>query len=161
MTDKTIEPNNSTSLLYFKLTLLEICRQKLNNARIKEHLETNPKSHIFKYINVNRNCNELCDIECFEIIEQKCFEIIEQKITKTYNCYGKSTNTEIVFSPCKVRNLFSVKKPVPKYLTSFVVYWFTRVGCNASYIGEKTHHLTTRIKERLETNPKSRIFKYI
>ena len=48
---------------------------------------------------------------------------------------------------------------MPKYLRSFVVYRFTCLGCNASYIGETTCHLTTRIKEHLKTDSKSHIFK--
>ena len=66
-----------------------------------------------------------------------------------------------VFTPFKVGDLFSVKESVPKYLRSFVVYRFTCPGCNASYIGETTRHLTTRIKEHLETDSKSHIFKHL
>lgn len=104
---KHVESSNCTSPLYFKLTLLEICRQELN-----------------------------------------------KNLPKTVNCYGKSTTIEIIFSPYKVGYLFNVKESVPKYLTSFAVYWFTCVECNVSYIGETAHHLATRIKEHLETNPK-------
>ena len=50
---------------------------------------------------------------------------------------------------------------MPKYLRSFVVNRFTCPGCNASYIGETTRHLTTRIKEHLETDSKSHIFKHL
>ena len=82
---------------------------------------------------------------------------IKQKVIKYCKYYCKSTNIKIVFSPFKVGNLFSVKGSVPKYLRSFVVYRFTCPGCNASYIGETTHHLTTRIKEHLETH----IFKHL
>ena len=59
--------------------------------------------------------------------------------------------------PFKVGDLFSVKESVPKYLRSFVVYRFTCPGCNASYIGETTCHLSTRIKEHLETDSKINI----
>ena len=38
-------------------------------TRIKEHWETDSKSHIFKHLNTNRNCKELCNTECFEIID--------------------------------------------------------------------------------------------
>ena len=83
---------------------------------------------------------------------------IKQKIVKhcKYDC--KSTNIKIAFSPFKVGDLFSVKESVPKYLRSFVVYIFTCPCCNASYIGETTRHLTTRIKEHSETDSKSHIF---
>ena len=76
-------------------------------------------------------------------------------------CYCKSTNMKIVFSPFKVGNLFSVKGSVPKYLRSSVVYRFTCPGCNASYIGETTRYLTTGIKEQLESDSKSHIFKHL
>ena len=68
---------------------------------------------------------------------------------------------EIVFSPFKVGNLFSVKGSVPKYLRSFVVYRFTCLGYNASYIGETTRYLATRMKEHLERDSKSHIFKHL
>ena len=86
---------------------------------------------------------------------------IKQKIIKHYQYYCKSTNIKIVFLPFKVGDLFSVKESVPKYLRSFVVYRFTCSGCNASYIGETTRHLSTRIKEHLETDSKSHIFKHL
>ena len=75
--------------------------------------------------------------------------------------YCKSTNIKILFSQFKVGDLFSVKESVPKYLRSFIVYRFTCPGCNASYIGETTRHLTTRIKEHLETDSKSQILKHL
>ena len=87
---------------------------------------------------------------------------IKQKIIKHCKYYCKSTNIKIVFSPFKVGDLFSVKESVPnKYLRSLVVYRFLCPGCNAGYIGETTRHLTTRIKEHLETDTKSHIFKHL
>ena len=86
---------------------------------------------------------------------------IKQKIIKHCKHYCKSTNIKIVFSPFKVGDLFSVKESVPKYLRSFVVYRFTCPGCSTSYIGKTTCHLTTRIKEHLETDSKSYIIKHL
>ena len=86
---------------------------------------------------------------------------IKQKFIKHCKYYSESTNIKIFFSPFKVGDLFSVKESVPKDLRSFVVYRFTCPGCNASYIGETTRHLTTRIKEHLETESKSHIFKHL
>ena len=57
--------------------------------------------------------------------------------------------------------MFNGKDPIPKFLKSFVVYKFFCPGCNASYIGETTHHLSTRIKEHLETDKKSYIFSHL
>ena len=86
---------------------------------------------------------------------------IKQKIIKNCKYYCKSANIKIVFSPFKVGHLFSVKESVPKYLRFFVVYRFPCPGCNASYNGEKTRHLTTRIKEHLETDSKSHNFQHL
>ena len=86
---------------------------------------------------------------------------IKQKIIKHCKYYCKSTNNKIVFSPFKVGDLFSVTESVPKYLRSFIVYRFTCPGWNASYIVETTRHLTTRIKEHIETDTKSHIFKHL
>ena len=63
---------------------------------------------------------------------------IKQEAIKHRKYYCKSINIKIDFSPFKVRDLFSVKESVPKYLRFFVVYRFTCPGCNASYIGETT-----------------------
>ena len=86
---------------------------------------------------------------------------IKQKIIKHCKYYCKSANIKIVFLPLRVGDLFSVKESVPKYLRSFVVYRFTCPGCNASYISETTRHLTTTIKEHLETDSKSHTFKHV
>ena len=45
--------------------------------------------------------------------------------------------------------MFSVKDPVPFDLRSRVVYKFLCAGCNASYIGETSRHLSTRVREHL------------
>ena len=71
---------------------------------------------------------------------------LENKI----NEYCKSLNIKIVITPFKVADMFNMKDPIPKSLKSFVVYKFVCPGCNASYIGETTHHSSTRIKEHLE-----------
>ena len=37
-------------------------------TRIKEHLQTETKSHILQHLNENSNCRDLCDDSCFVII---------------------------------------------------------------------------------------------
>ena len=54
--------------------------------------------------------------------------------------------------------MLNVKDSIPKSLKFFVVYKFVCQGCNACYIGETTHHFSTRIKYHLETDKKSHIF---
>ena len=57
--------------------------------------------------------------------------------------------------------MVNVKDPIPKFLKSFIVYEFPCPGCNTLYIGETTRHLSTRIKEHLETDKKSHIFAHL
>ena len=57
--------------------------------------------------------------------------------------------------------MFNVKDTILKFLKSFVVYKFVCPGCNTCYIGETTRHLSTRIKEHLETDKKSHIFAHL
>ena len=38
-------------------------------TRIKEHLQTDTKSHILQHLNENPNCRDLCDESCFIIID--------------------------------------------------------------------------------------------
>ena len=57
--------------------------------------------------------------------------------------------------------MVNMKDPIPTFLKSFVAYEFLCPGCNACYIGEKIRHLSTRIKEHLETNKKSHIFAHL
>ena len=68
----------------------------------------------------------------------------KQKMMKHCKYYCKRTNIKIAFSPFKVGYLYSIKESVFKYLKSF--------------IGEKTRHVTTKIKEHLETDSKSHSF---
>ena len=65
---------------------------------------------------------------------------------------------KIISTPFKVADMFNVKDPIPKSLKPFVDYKFVCPGCNVCYIGETTHHLSTRITEYLEANKKSHIF---
>ena len=57
--------------------------------------------------------------------------------------------------------MVNVKDPISKSLKSFVVNKFVCPGCNACYMSETTRHLSTRIKEHLETDKKSHIFAHL
>ena len=81
------------------------------------------------------------------------------KLHCKYCC--KNTNIKIAFPTFKVGDLFSVKNSVPKYPKYFIVYRFTCPGCNASDIGETTHHLSKKFKEHLKTDSKPHIFKHL
>ena len=74
------------------------------------------------------------------------------------NFIVKVLSIKIILTPFKVADMFNVKDPIPKSLKSFVVYKFVCPDCNACYIGETIRHLSSRIKEHLETDKKSHIF---
>ena len=86
---------------------------------------------------------------------------IFQHVKRKINRFRKYLSFEIVLTPFKVLDMFNVKDPIPKSLKSFVVYKFSFPGCNACCIGETTRHLSTRIKEHLETDKKSYIFAHL
>ena len=72
-----------------------------------------------------------------------------------------NTNIELVFSSFKISSLFSMKDRVPFDLRSYVVYKFVCGSCKADYIGRTKRHLSTRIKEHLETDKKSDVYKHL
>ena len=65
----------------------------------------------------------------------------------------------IVFTGFKISRFFNVKDPMPKHLKSHVVYLFSCPGCNASYVGETTRHLKTRVNEHFR-HDSSHIFRH-
>ena len=82
---------------------------------------------------------------------ETCRQKLNKRLSNNVTITVKKTNIKIVFPPFKAGDLFSVKESEPKYLRFFFFYRFTTLGCNASFIDETTHHLTTRIEEYLET----------
>ena len=61
----------------------------------------------------------------------------------------------------QVVDLVNVQESVPKYLSYFAIYRFPCPGYNTSYIGETIRYLTTTIKEHLEDDSKTHIFKHV
>ena len=57
--------------------------------------------------------------------------------------------------------MFSVKDSVPQGLPSRAVYKFSCAGCNASYIGETTHHLCVRVREHLLSDKCSHAYRHL
>ena len=78
-----------------------------------------------------------------------------------YKRYCNNLDVKLAFSSFKIRNTFSVKGPVPVELRSNVVYKLTCASCNSCYIGETSRHLTTRIREHLNRDRTSHIFRQI
>ena len=89
-------------------------------------------------------------------------EIAQTKLRQLLKHYCKADlDIKLVFSTCKLRNMFSVKDSVPQGLRSLVVYKFSCAGCNASYIGETTRHLRTRAREHLLSDKSSHVYRHL
>ena len=88
------------------------------------------------------------------------FSIVAQnRLRKLLKRYCNNLDVKLPFSSFKIRNMFSVKDPVPVELCSNVVYKFTCASCNSCYVGETNRHLSTRIREHLNRDRTSHIFK--
>ena len=85
----------------------------------------------------------------------------KRKINRLSKFYCIHFNTKVVLNPFKVADILKVQDSITKSLKSFAVYKFLCARCNNFYIGEITHHLSTRIKEHLETDKKSQIFTHL
>ena len=73
--------------------------------------------------------------------------------------YCKNLNIKLAYSSFTIKNLLTVKDSVHRSLGSCVVYKFSCAGCNSFYLGETTHHLSTRVCENLYTNENPIFFK--
>ena len=89
-----------------------------------------------------------------EYTEKKLKQLIKQFCKKT-------TSIKLAFKPDKISNYFSIKDKHLEALRSNVVYKFSCAGCNSSYVGYTTRHLSTRIREHLSTDKNSHIFKHL
>ena len=105
-----------------------------------------------------------------EIIEPRYFKlpyigpystVAKSKLKQFVTQYCNNIDARFIFTSYKVGQYFSNKDPIPSDLQSCLVYKFSCRCCNASYIGETIRHLSTRIKEHLETDKESAIYKHL
>ena len=97
--------------------------------------------------------NQICDQYCKDLsvkIVFTPFKVVDVFSVKICDQYCKDFVSKNRLYTFIVGDLFSVKNAIFKILKSFVVYKFVCLGCNASYIGETTRHLSTRIEENLD-----------
>jgi len=73
--------------------------------------------------------------------------------------YCKDLNVKIIFSPFKLKDMFSPKDVVPDTLKSRVVYQFTCASCGVRCIGETNRHFNTRVNGHLFQDKNSHVFK--
>ena len=79
---------------------------------------------------------------------------IRTQINRLCNAAFPHLHTRFVFrSSRRIASFFPFKDKVPKYLRSSVVYLFKCRCCSASYVGQTTRHLHTRISEHLGISP--------
>ena len=75
--------------------------------------------------------------------------------------FCKDIDISIAFTSCKIQDYFSAKDRVPNHLKSRIVYKFICASCDACYVGETTRHLSSRIKEHLNTDKASQLFQQL
>ena len=79
---------------------------------------------------------------------------IRTQISRLCNAAFPHLDIRFVFrSSRRISSFFPFKDKVPKYLRSSVVYLFKCRCCSASYVGQTTRHLHTRISEHLGISP--------
>ena len=79
---------------------------------------------------------------------------IRNQITRLCNAAYPHLNIRFVFrSSTRISSFFPFKGNVPKLMRSGVVYLFKCRCCSASYVGQTTRHLHTRISEHLGIYP--------
>ena len=79
---------------------------------------------------------------------------IRTQINRLCNAAFPHLDTRFVFrSSRRIASFFPFKDKVSKYLRSSVVYLFKCRCCSASYVGQTTRHLHTRISEHLGISP--------
>ena len=79
---------------------------------------------------------------------------IRNQITRLCNAAYPHLNIRFVFrSSTRISSFFPFKDKVPKLMRFGVVYLFKSRCCSASYVGQTTRHLHTRISEHLGISP--------
>ena len=79
------------------------------------------------------------------------------QITRLFSAAYPHLNIRFVFrSSTRISSFFSFKDRIPKFLRSGVVYLFKCRCCSASYVGQTTRHLHTRVSEHLGISPITR-----
>ena len=72
----------------------------------------------------------------------------------------KPIEVKLICTSFKIRDVFSTKDKLVMLNKSSVVYKFTCV-CKATYIGETSRCLNTRIEEHFEKDKNSHVFKHL
>ena len=89
---------------------------------------------------------------CLPFTGSHSLQICNQ-ITRLCNAAYPHLHIQFVFCSTRISSFFPSKDKVPKLMRSGVVYLFKCRCCSASYVGQTTCHLHTRISEHLGISP--------
>ena len=164
--DRTFRINSAWSGFHYDILNLKLVLQKnefplkLIDKSISKYLSNNvfkqrENEQMLLLESSKKHFYKLPYIGKFSIQTKKKLNNIVLKYCKP------NTNIELVFSSYKISSLFSMKDRVPFDLRSYVVYKFVCGSCKADYIGRTKRHLSTRIKEHLETDKKLHVYKHL
>ncbi|XP_065671709.1 uncharacterized protein LOC136089584 [Hydra vulgaris] len=159
--DRTFKINNSWFGFDKDIKNLSLVLQ--NNKFPQKIIDYEIKSYIDKKMNpsVSNIVNSL-NIRYFKLPYIGMYSnYTKKKISKIVHKYCKDILIKLIFTTNKIQDCFCLKESLPKLLKSHVVYKFSCAGCNASYIGETSRHLATRINEHLKSDKQSHIFKHL
>ncbi|XP_057298046.1 uncharacterized protein LOC130628959 [Hydractinia symbiolongicarpus] len=119
--------------------------------------------HISNYL--DKNFSTAVSTETTNVLEKRYFKLpfigkysntAKEKVNQLVNKMCKEINVCLVFKLCKIKDYFSCND-----LQSKLVYKFVCASCNASYVGETTRHISSRVKEHLNTEKNLQIFKHM
>jgi len=81
---------------------------------------------------------------------------LKKDIISLCNRLYPQLNVKLVFSNSfTIGSLFKIKDRLPTLLHSNAIYWFKCGQCNATYCGETTRHLHTRVAEHRGVSPRT------
>jgi len=111
-------------------------------------------------LNSKLPCVDVCEVEevnprvVFSIPYSEGFKKFKMSIENTLR---DTLNIKVISQSHKVISMFNSKSITPLGLCSDLVYQFKCNGCNATYIGETSRHLCTRVQEHSRRGGNSNI----
>ena len=159
--DRTFKINNTWTGFHDDLTKL---KENLKKNQFPSYVIDN---HVSRYLNKKLDTNTTNDLP--DTVYTRYFklpyvgpysQIAQDKIRCLIKKCCKPIEAKLVFNSFKIRDAFSTKDKIPMFRKSSVIYKFTCV-CKATYIGETSRRLNTRIAEHLGKDKNSHVFKHL
>ena len=161
--DRIFKINNTWKGFHGDITKMEDILQKNNfpSKLITKNISQALNKKLEPKNDEKRNIEE--NIQYFKLPYIGSFsKTTEQKLKNIAEKYCKpGTLIKIAFTSQKISSYFSPKDKMLSDLVSHVVYKYSCSGCNSTYVGLTTCHLTKRIHEHFNTDPTSHIFQHL